>query len=95
MFGNLRRLVADEGDNHAVKVEEEHEKMEAELDKRLLQRGLASFTWAPLAKEERIMVVETDLLVDVELTEDLGGIEEVVLLEDPADRVVSYRGCAP
>lgn len=46
--------------------------------------GLASFTRAALAKEQRRIDIETYLLVDVELTEDLGGIEEVVLLEDPA-----------
>ena len=29
-------LIADESDNHAVKVEEEHDEMEAELDERFL-----------------------------------------------------------
>ena len=32
----LMRLVADEGDNHAVEVEEEHEQMEAQLDEGFL-----------------------------------------------------------
>lgn len=31
---HLVRLVTDQGDNHAVKVEEEHQEMETELDKR-------------------------------------------------------------
>jgi hypothetical protein len=33
---NLMRLVADEGDDHAVEVEEEHDKVEAELDEGFL-----------------------------------------------------------
>jgi len=31
------RLVADEGDNHAVEVEEEHDEMETELDEGFLR----------------------------------------------------------
>jgi hypothetical protein len=30
------RLVADEGDDHAVQVEEEHDQVETELDERFL-----------------------------------------------------------
>jgi hypothetical protein len=33
---HLVRLVADEGDNHAVEVEEKHEQVETELDERFL-----------------------------------------------------------
>jgi hypothetical protein len=55
----LSRLVSDQGDNHAVEVEEEHEQVEAQFDERLL-------------------------LVHVELAEDLGGVEEVLVFEDPA-----------
>lgn len=50
-------LVAYEGDDHAVEVEEEHDEVEAELDE-----GFA--------------------LVDVEFAEDLGGVEEVLVVED-------------
>ena len=32
------RLVTDEGDNHAVEVEEEHEQVETQLDERFLAR---------------------------------------------------------
>jgi hypothetical protein len=32
----LMRLVADEGDDHAVQVEEEHDQVETELDERFL-----------------------------------------------------------
>jgi hypothetical protein len=35
------RLVADEGDNHAVEVEEEHDQVKAELDERFLRLGSA------------------------------------------------------
>lgn len=36
------RLVADEGDDHAVEVEEEHDEVEAELDERFLKLLLAA-----------------------------------------------------
>ena len=53
----LPALVADEGDDHGVEVEEEHEQVEAELD-------------------------EGFLLVHVQLAEDLGRVEEVLVFED-------------
>lgn len=55
----LPRLVPDQGHDHGVEVEEEHEQVEAELDEGLL-------------------------LVHVQLAEDLGRVEEVLVLEDPA-----------
>lgn len=36
------RLVSDEGYNHAVEVEEEHDEMEAELDERFLRGTVSS-----------------------------------------------------
>ena len=39
---SLVRLVADEGDDHAVEVEEEHDQVEAELDERFLKLESAS-----------------------------------------------------
>jgi hypothetical protein len=33
---NLVRLITDQGNNHAVEVEEEHQEMEAELDEGFL-----------------------------------------------------------
>ena len=38
---DLRGLVANESDNHAVEVEEEHDQVEAQLDERLLRGGSA------------------------------------------------------
>ena len=35
---HLVRLVADEGDDHAVQVEEEHQQVETQLDERFLAR---------------------------------------------------------
>jgi hypothetical protein len=54
----LGGLIADEGDNHAVKVEEEHDQVEAKLD-------------------------EGFLLMDVELAENLGSIQEMGVVDDP------------
>ena len=51
------RLVAYQGDDHAVQVEEEHEEVKAEFD-------------------------EGFFLVDVEFAEDLGCVEEVLVVED-------------
>ena len=36
--GRLGRLVADESDNHAVEIEEEHDQMETKLEKGFLVR---------------------------------------------------------
>ena len=55
---HLTPLVSDEGNDHGVEVEEEHEQVETELDERLL-------------------------LVHVQLPEDLGSVEQVLVLEDP------------
>jgi hypothetical protein len=56
----LGGLIADEGDNHAVKVEEEHDQVEAKLD-------------------------EGFLLMDVELAENLGSIQEMGVVDDLLD----------
>ena len=37
------RLIADERNNHAVKIEEEHDEVEAELDETLLRTPSAFF----------------------------------------------------
>lgn len=39
---HLVRLVLDQGNDHAVKIEEEHDKVEPELDERFLDGELAS-----------------------------------------------------
>jgi hypothetical protein len=59
-ISHLGALIADEGYNHAVEVEEEHDKMEAKLD-------------------------EGFLLVDVQLAEDLGSIQQVGVANDLLD----------
>lgn len=74
---DLRRLVADEGDNHAVEVEEEHEQVEAELDKGFL-RGVSYEQGQGL----RICLV-TDLLVNVKLAEDLRSIKKMGVVDNP------------
>lgn len=53
-------LVADQSNNHAVEVEEEHEQVEGELD-------------------------EGFLFVYVELAEDLGGVEQMGVVDDLLD----------
>jgi len=54
------RLIADQGNDHRVEVEEEHDKMETELDERFL-------------------------LVDVEFSEDLSGIQKMCVVNDLLD----------
>ena len=70
------RLVTDERDDHAVEVEEEHDQVVTELDERFLRnvRGLASSVGGS---------VQSYLLVNIELSEDLGRVKEVLVLEDP------------
>jgi hypothetical protein len=64
-ISHLGALIADEGHNHAVEVEEEHDEVEAKLD-------------------------EGFLLVDVQLAEDLGSIQQVGvasnLLDVPSEK---------
>lgn len=82
-FGSssLVRLVADEGDDHAVEVEEEHDEVEAELDEGFLKLVSAA------CKSGRKVGARAYLLVDVELSENLGRVQKVLVLEDP----VSYE----
>lgn len=51
------RLVPDQGNDHRVEVEEEHDKMETELD-------------------------EGFLLVDIELSENFGGIKKMCVIDN-------------
>jgi len=57
MHPGLMRLVVNQGNNHAVEVEEEQDQVEAELE-------------------------EGFLLVSVERPENLGGIEEMRIIQD-------------
>jgi hypothetical protein len=60
------RLVSNKRDDHAVQVEEEHDEVEAELEKAFL-------------------------LVHVQFPEDLGRVEEVLVVHDPVKiRLVSH-----
>ena len=71
-------LVADQGDNHAVEVEEEHQEVETQLDERFLgsDRGSAL---RDSAREPN----KTNLLVHVQLAENLGRVQQVLILVDP------------
>lgn len=73
---SLVGLVADEGDNHAVEVEEEHQKMETELDERLLYRPLA-------VSIPELCSAKYYLLVNVQLAEDFSCVQKMLVLEDP------------
>ena len=71
-------LVADEGDDHAVQVEEEHQQVETQLDERFLARVSSGHCrWKP--EDAR----DSYLLMDVQLPEDFCRVEQVVLLENP------------
>jgi hypothetical protein len=78
---HLVRLITNKGNDHAVEVEEEHQEMEAELDEGLLQILLDT---AHLTSE----MLTTNPLVDVELAENLGRVQKVLVVEDPKTRLV-------
>jgi hypothetical protein len=75
---HLVGLVADEGNDHAVEVEEEHQQVETQLD----ERFLAIVSTPQLAWMRA--VPKAHLLMNVQLPEDLCCVEQVVLLEYPA-----------
>lgn len=64
-IGLLPTFISDQSHNHRVEVEEEHQQVESQFDKRLL-------------------------LVDIEFAENLGRVEEVVLLHDPIIPTCQY-----
>lgn len=74
-------LVADQGDNHAVEVEEEHQEVEAQLDERFLRSDPRS-ALRDSAREPN----KTNLLVHVQLAENLGRVQQVLVLVDPITR---------
>ena len=71
------RFVADEGNNHAVQVEEEHQQVETKLDEGFL---------VLLIHRSLNMFGDAYLLMNIQLPEDFCCIEQVVLLEDPIFR---------
>lgn len=76
-------LVADQGDNHAVEVEEEHQEVEAQLDERFLggDRGSA-------LRDSARRPNKTNLLVHVQLAENLGRVQQVLVLVDPVTQTI-------
>jgi hypothetical protein len=77
-FSHLGGLVSDKSNNHAVEVEEEHDKVETQLEERLLflVNTVLSHVWSYIAY----------LLMDVELAEDFSRIEEMGVVNDPSLR---------
>ena len=69
------RFVPNQGDNHAVEVEEKQDKVEAKFDERflahVLEIALKRSTWGV-----------SDSLMHVQLAEDLRRIEKMLVIED-------------
>ena len=68
--GRLVGLVSDQGDDHAVQVEEEQDEMEAELRKRFLLRHKSVSSGPNMVSNS----ASSYLFVHVQLSEDLGRI---------------------
>lgn len=72
-------LIADESNDHAVEVEEEHQEVETKLDEGFLEqenRVSRDITSREIGNQ-------TDLLVNIQLAENLGRIQKVLVLVDP------------
>jgi hypothetical protein len=74
------RLVADQGDNHAVEVEEEHQEVEAQLEERFLQLPAVRYSLHRARSDGAV----THLLVHVQLAEDLGRVQQMLVIVDPS-----------
>lgn len=70
------RLVADQGNDHAVEVEEEHQEVEAELDEGFLYSRLEYIQTSQQTNR-------TDLLVYIQLAEDLGRVQQMLVIVNP------------
>ena len=68
LFTKSVTLIADQGNDHAVEVEEEHQEVEAKLDERFLKYEFESV----IARQTSTK--KTDLLVHIQLAENLGRI---------------------
>lgn len=79
LFTQSVALIADQGNNHAVEVEEEHEEVEAKLDEGFLKTRVRVSHCAAVCDLRN----QTDLLVHVQLAENLGRIQKVLVLVDP------------
>ena len=78
-------LVLDKGDNHAVKVEEEQDKVETELGERFLQLE-GQYLWCQTPSNPD----NPHLLVDIQLAEDLGGVKQMSVVNDPVYPVSTF-----
>ena len=78
LFTQSVALITDQGNNHAVEVEEEHEEVEAKLDEGFLNTISSQSLHCGLRLGN-----PTDLLVHVQLAENLGRIQKVLVLVDP------------
>jgi hypothetical protein len=72
------RLISNQGDDHTVEIEKEHDEMEAELDEWFLMRE-----WATTPNNNYASEKITDLLVNVQLSEDLSRIQKMLVIVDP------------
>lgn len=79
LFTQSVALITDQGNNHAVEVEEEHEEVEAKLDEGFLKTRVRVSHCAAVCDLRN----QTDLLVHVQLAENLGRIQKVLVLVDP------------
>ena len=77
-------LILDQGDDHAVQVEEEHDEVEAELDEGFLWKGV-SYNGRRSREVKDGAEGATNLLVDVEFPEDLRCVQKVGVVNDPTD----------
>lgn len=77
-LSHLGGLVSDKSNNHAVKVEEEHDEVETQLEERLL--------FLVNAAPSHVGSYTAYLLMDVELAEDFSRIEEMGVVNDPGYR---------
>jgi hypothetical protein len=78
-------LVTDEGNDHAVQIEEEHEKVESQLDERLLKSHTQELAGGSRGRcaPNRPKGVAAYLLVHIQLAEDLGRVQQVLVVVDP------------
>jgi hypothetical protein len=87
LFAKSMAFVADEGDNHAVQVEEEHQEVEAQLDEGFLEIAHTNGSVTKLMTKARgdpsKNTAKTNLLVHIQLAENLGRIQQVLVVVYP------------
>lgn len=84
-------FVSDQCYYHAVQIEEEHDEMEAELDKRFLRKveHVSTCTQFSMDRIEEWTSVGrvSDLLVDVQLPKDFRCVKQMLIFEYPNSHV--------